>query len=81
MTSLTIRNISDNTKARLKIQAKARGRSLEAYVRGLLEQAADTLPAPDQKTFPDDLIALVAPGEDIEPYIEKQDQKQPLIEL
>lgn len=81
MTSLTIRNLSDDTKAKLKEQAKASGRSLEAYVRGLLDQAADTPPNPEKMAFPHDLIALIEPGEDIDSLIEEQDQKQPVIEL
>ena len=81
MTSLTIRNLSDETKAKLKKQAKTSGRSLEAYIRGLLDQAADTLPKPEKRAFPHDLIALVEPGEDIDSFIAEQDQKQPDVEL
>lgn len=81
MSSLTIRNLSDDTKAKLRKQAKASGRSLEAYVRGLLDQVADTRPERSRKSFPYDLIALVEPGEDIDTLIEEQDQKQPVINL
>jgi plasmid stability protein len=80
MASLTIRNLSDDTKVKLREQAKASGRSLEAYVRSLLDQAA-ARPRVGTKAFPHDLIALVEPGEDIEPLIEEQDQEQPVIEL
>jgi plasmid stability protein len=81
MASLTVRNISDNTKAKLKIQAKAGGRSLEAYVRYILERTADSASTPGQEIFPQNLLALVEPGEDIEHFIETQDQKQPVVEL
>ncbi len=81
MTSLTIRNLSDDTKAKLKYQAKARGRSLEAHVRGLLDQAADTTLQQERNAFPYDLIALVERGEDINVFIDEQDQEQPVIEL
>jgi plasmid stability protein len=81
MSSITIRNLSDDTKAKLKRQAQASGRSLEAHVRGLLDQAADRLSKQQTKGFPYDLIALVEPGEDIEKIIDEQDQKQPVIEL
>lgn len=81
MASLTIRNISDNTKAKLKNQARTSGRSLEAHVRDLLDRAADTLPEPGKRSFPHDLIALVEPGEDIEMFIDEQDQEQSVIEL
>lgn len=80
MASLTIRNVSDDTKEKLRDQANASGRSLEAYVRSLLDQAA-TRPRKGTKAFPHDLIALVEPGEDIEPLIKKQDEDQPVIEL
>lgn len=81
MSSITIRNLSGDTKAKLKTQAIASGRSLEAHVRGLLDQAADRLPKPQTKAFPYDLIALVEPGEDIAKFIDEQDQKQPTVEL
>ena len=81
MTSITIRNLSVDTKARLKRQAKAAGRSLEAHVRDLLDQAADRFPEPEKNSFPYDLVALVEPGEDILAFIDEQDQKQPLVEL
>jgi len=81
MTSLTIRNLSDDTKAKLKALANASDRSLEAYVRGLLEQAADATPTRQPTAFPYDLIALVEPGDDIERLIEEQDQEQPIVQL
>jgi plasmid stability protein len=79
MASLTIRNLSDDTKAKLKRQAAVSGRSLEAYVRGLLEQTADTAPQP--QGFPYDLMALVEPGQDIEGFIDEQDRTQPIVRL
>lgn len=81
MGSLTIRNLSDDTKVKLKEQAKVRGRSLEAYIRSLLDQAADTPPELGKKVFPHDLIALVEPGDDIDVFIEQQDHKQSVVEL
>jgi len=81
MASLTIRNISDNTTAKLKDQARTRGRSLEAHVRYLLDRAADTLLEPANGSFAHDLIAMVEPGEDIEMFIDEQDQEQSVIEL
>ena len=81
MTSITIRNLPDDTKAKLKRQAMATGRSLEAHVRGLLDQAADRAPEPEKNAFPYDLIALVEPGEDILAFIDEQDEKQPVVKL
>lgn len=41
MASLTIRNLPDEVKTRLKVQAAHEGRSLEAHARQILQQAAD----------------------------------------
>jgi len=81
MASLTIHDLSDDTKTKLEAQARASGRSLETHVRALLDQAARVRPEPESQSFPHDLIALVEPGEDIEALIAAQDQTQPPIEL
>ncbi len=69
MASITIRNLSAESKIRLKRSAEERGCSLEALARSILDQAAEQAPAPNR--FPHNLIALVEPGEDIEPFIRK----------
>ena len=69
MASITIRNLSAESKIRLKRSAEQRGSSLEALARSILDQAAEQAPAPNR--FPHNLIALVEPGEDIEPFIRK----------
>lgn len=81
MGNLTIHNLSDRTRTKLEAQARASGRSLEAHIQALLNRAAGVCPEAEAKPFPHDLIALVEPGEDIEPHIEAQDQTQPSIEL
>lgn len=43
MATLTIRNLDEGTKARLRVSAARHGRSMEAEVRAILEE---TLPAP-----------------------------------
>jgi len=43
MAALTIRNLDDETKARLRVSAARHGRSMEAEVRAILKEA---LPAP-----------------------------------
>jgi hypothetical protein len=57
MAQLVVRNLPDEVKERLKRRAKRHGRSLEAEVRALLEQAAhvETAPdlRPDEKGFGD----------------------------
>jgi plasmid stability protein len=81
MTSITVRNLSEETKTRLRQQAVASGRSLEAHVRTLLDQAAGAPSTVSAAHFPHDLIALVEPGEDIEPLIGEHDERQIPLEL
>lgn len=81
MASITVRNLSEDTKARLRERASASGRSLEAYVRALLDQAANRDEGARSMRFPHDLMALVEPGEDIEPLIAERDEVQAPVEL
>lgn len=81
MASLTIRNLSEDTRTQLKAQAQASGLSLEAYVKGLLERAAVQSTAGSQPAFPYDLMALVEPGDDIAPFIAEQDRAQSVVDL
>jgi hypothetical protein len=61
--SLTVRNLSPATKAKLAKRAARKGRSLEAEVRALLDAAAnERLPQP--KSFPDWFIEMIEQGED-----------------
>ncbi|MCY4510258.1 MAG: plasmid stabilization protein [Acidobacteria bacterium] len=79
MASITIRNLSPESKAKLRRRAEQRGCSLEALARSILDQAAeDTSVATG---FPDDLIALVEPGDDIEPFLREHRQPQEPIDL
>ena len=79
MASITIRNLSPESKAKLRRRAERRGCSLEALARSILDQAAeDTSGATG---FPDDLIALVEPGDDIEPFLREHRQPQEPIDL
>ena len=79
MASITIRNLSAESKARLRQRAQQRGCSLEALVRSLLDVAAEQ--AEPAGSFPHNLIALVEPGEDIEPLIRGHRQPQEPVEL
>jgi plasmid stability protein len=45
MASLTIRNIDEQLKARLRIRAARRGRSMEAEVRSILRDAVTAEPS------------------------------------
>ena len=79
MASITIRNLSAESKARLRRRAEGCGCSLEALVRSILDRAAEEAPSADR--FPHNLIALVEPGEDIEPFIREHRQPQEPVEL
>ena len=79
MASITIRNLSAESKARLRRHAEQRGCSLEALLRSILDRAAEEAPAAD--SFPHNLIALVEPGEDIEPFIREHRRPQGPVEL
>ena len=79
MASITIRNLSPESKARLRRRAEERGCSLEALARSILNQAAEE--APPTTRFPHDLIALVEAGEDIEPLIRGHRRPQEPVDL
>ena len=79
MASITIRNLSPESKARLRRQAEERGCSLEALARSILDHAAEETPR--ATGFPHNLIALVEPGEDIEPFIRAHRQAQEPVDL
>ena len=81
MASITVRKIPDETKTRLQVLARQRGQSIEAFVRGLLEQAAENSPPVNELRFPHNLIALVEPGEDIEPLMAELEDFPRAIEL
>lgn len=79
MASITIRNLSAESKARLRRRAEQHGCSLEALVRSLLDAAAEQ--AAPTGSFPHNLIALVEPGDDIESFICEHRQPQEPVEL
>ncbi|NKC13961.1 MAG: hypothetical protein GKR94_17765 [Gammaproteobacteria bacterium] len=81
MASITIRNLSTETKERLRARAERHGSSLEALARSILDQAAqDFIPA-SLPRFPRDLIAMVEPGEEIEPLLRQLDDRQEAVDL
>ena len=79
MASITIRNLSPESKARPGRRAEERGCTLDALARSILDQAAEG--APPATRFPHDLIALVEPGEDIEPFIREHGQPRAPVDL
>lgn len=68
-TSLTVRNLSPATKARLVSRAHRKGRSLEAEVRAILDESARER-APAKDDFPDWFLAMIEPGEDVADVLE-----------
>ena len=46
MASITIRNLDDDVKTRLRVRASANGRSMEEEARLILAEAVDRAPAP-----------------------------------
>lgn len=80
MAGITIRNLSAESKERLRRHAAHSGRSLEALARSILDQAAAEEP-PASAGFPHDLVAVVEPGEDIEPHIRTLDHPQSRVHL
>ncbi len=79
MASITIRNLSEESKERLRQRAQSAGLSLEALARTILDQAAN---ASEMKSrFPHDIMALVEPGEDIQAFIAEHDQPQRAVDL
>ena len=80
MASVTIRHLSAESKERLRRRAEERGCSLEALVRSILDQAAEDA-ADSTNGFPHDLIAVVAPGEELEPLLRGHDQPQVSVHL
>ena len=79
MASITIRNLSAESKERLRQRAEQRGCSLEALARMILDQAAED--AVVSTGFPHDLIAVIEPGEEIEPFLRDHDQPQAPVDL
>ena len=75
MASITIRNLSQESKERLRRHAARRGCSLEALVRSILDSAAEESVV--SAGFPHDLIAVIEPGEEIELLLRGHDQPQP----
>lgn len=79
-TSLTVRNLSRTTKARLAHRAERKGRSLEAEVRAILDAAAEERGAA-QPNFPDWFLALIEPGEDVADFLDARRRPHPPVEL
>ncbi len=73
MASIIVRNLSEETKERLRQRAVRHRRSLEAEVRSILERAAQAGEAADDRNepFPDWFIRITRPGVDLDPAIDE----------
>jgi hypothetical protein len=79
--SLTVRNLSPVTKARLASRAAQKGRSLEAEVRAVLDAAANE-PIAQALPFPDWFIAMIEPGEeDVADFLQSRRKPHTPVEL
>lgn len=79
MASLTIRNLSDEDKQRLRIRAAHKGRSMEAEARAILTDAlGDERPATSKTNLAEQIRARFAPlgGVDL-PEIEREPMREP----
>ena len=83
MASITIRDIDDDLKQRLKQRAAVHGRSMEAEARGILEDALGTKPpAPAPGNLADAIRAIVEPlgGIELEPFPRQSVREPPTFE-
>ena len=79
MAGITIRNLSAESKERLRQRADQRGCSLETLARSILDEAAGE---PVQSTrLPHDLMEVIEPGEEIEELLQAYDQPQRRVDL
>ena len=83
MASIIVRNLSEETKERLRQRAVRHRRSLEAEVRSILERAAQAGEAADDgnEPFPDWFIRITRPGVDLDPAIDENRTPHEGVEL
>lgn len=73
MASLTVRQLSEETKSRLVARARRHNQSLEAEVRQILDRAAlQPLPADDIEGFPHWFVEGSRPGVDLDEVLSEQ---------
>lgn len=73
MASILVRQLSDDTKERLRRRATRHRRSLEAEVRAILDRVAQEpeTSVGEGERFPDWLIRMTRPGIDLDDAIEE----------
>lgn len=79
MATLTVRDLDDDVRDRLRIQAARNGRSMEAEARAILTTAV----SPVEGTFVDALLALrdATGGIDLEPYLPPREPYEPRVDV
>lgn len=82
MADILIRKVSEETKARLAATAAARGASLEAFLRGRLEEIAREAPLPNDDdqpfgTWAAALFAASGAGEGFAELVEEMTDRSP----
>ncbi len=78
--SLTVRNLSPSTKARLATRARRKGRSLEAEVRAILDAAAQEKPTA-RDDFPEWFTGMVLPSDDVADFVEARRRPHEPVDL
>ncbi len=83
MADILIRKISEETKARLAASAAARGSSLEAFLRGRLEEIAKEAPRPNDDdqpfgTWAASLFAASGVGEEFAKAVDEMTDREPM---
>ena len=79
MASMTIRNIDEKLKARLRVQAARHGRSMEDEARDILRAALSAQPSTGTRTLVESIRARVAPWGGVELEIApREPMRQPM---
>jgi hypothetical protein len=83
MASIIVRNLSEETKERLRQRAVRHRRSLEAEVRSILERAAQAGEAAGDRSepFPDWFIRITRPGAVLDPALDENRTPHEGVEL
>ena len=73
MASIVVRELSDDTKERLRQRAVRHRHSLEAAARAIVERAAEEASGrgDQRERFPDWFIRMTRPGIDLDPAIDE----------
>ncbi len=79
MASITVRNIPDNTKHQLRVQAAEAGQSLEGFVRNLLDGAAKSKTPKKESLM--DIVQECFESEGVDLDISRSENNRPTIDF